>query len=215
MGEHTLAERFLFMPVALAARHFGVQPEEVRAEQNVLRIGEVRLPLETQPDGSGAFLVDLPDTADYFEENYISFRNIENGLFKPEQVRGKIVLIGQVIVGGGYADTWETARGRKFGVVLLSEVTQQILDGRSLVPAPKAWTLPAGADARAERRVPVLSAPRDARTRRASLLLAFIWAFFFFWIVRQRSRARAGAADGGGCRLAGRRHGPLAAQRRP
>ena len=66
--KHTLAERFLFMPVALAARHFGVTPEEVRAERNVLRIGDVRLPLETQPDGAGAFLVDLPDTADYFEE---------------------------------------------------------------------------------------------------------------------------------------------------
>ena len=182
--KHTLVERFLFMPVALAARHFGVKPEEVRAEQNALRIGDVRLPLETQPDGSGAFLLDLPDTADYFEENYISFRNVENGLFRPEQVRGKIVLIGQVIVGGGYADTWETARGRKFGVVLLSEVTQQILDGRGLIPAPKAWTCllvlmlaVSGA---------FLFYPGRALLGLGAhlLLLAFIWAFFFFAIVR-------------------------------
>jgi len=181
---HTLADRFLFMPVALAARHFGVKPEDVRAEQNVLRIGDVHLPLETQPDGSDAFLVDLPDTPDYFEENYISFLNVENGLFKPEQVRGKIVLIGQVIVGGGYADTWETARGRKFGVILLSEVTQQILDGRGLIPAPKAWTFLlvlmlalSGA---------FLFYPRHALLGFGAhlCLLAFVWAFFFLGIVR-------------------------------
>jgi len=181
--KHTLAERFLFMPVALAARHFGVKAEEVRAEGNVLRIGKVRIPLETQPDGSGAFLVDLPDTSAYFEKNYISFQNLVNGLFKPEQVRGKIVLIGQVIVGGGYADTWETARGRKFGVVLLSEITQQLLDGRSLIPAPKAWTFLlvlmlalSGA---------FLFYPRHAVLGLAAhlTLLAFIWAFFFFGMV--------------------------------
>ncbi len=182
--KHTLAERFLFMPVALAARHFGVKPEEVRAERNVLRIGEARFPLEAQPDGSGAFLVDLPDTRDYFEENYLSFRNVANGQFKPEQVRGKIVLIGQVIVGGGYADTWETARGRKFGVILLSEITQQLLDGRSLVPTPKPWTLllvlalaVSGA---------FLFYPRHAILGFGGhlLLLAFVWAVFFFGMAR-------------------------------
>jgi HD-GYP domain-containing protein (c-di-GMP phosphodiesterase class II)/CHASE2 domain-containing sensor protein len=187
--KHTLAERFPFMPVALVARHFGAKPEEVRAEQNVLRIGEASLPLETQPDGSGAFLVDLPDTPDYFGENYLSFRDVvsdpaANGHFKPEQVRGKIVLIGQVIAGGGYADTWKTARGRKFGVILLSEVTQQILDGRSLIPAPKAWTFlmvlmlaVSGA---------FLFYPRHAMIGLGAhlFLLAFIWAFFFLWIAR-------------------------------
>jgi HD-GYP domain-containing protein (c-di-GMP phosphodiesterase class II)/CHASE2 domain-containing sensor protein len=182
--KHTLSERFLFMPVALAARHFGVKPEEVRAEQEVLGIGKVRLPLETQPDGSGAFLVDLPDTSDYFGENYLTFRDVVNGHFKTEQVRGKIVLIGQVIVGGGYADTWETARGRKFGVILLSEITQQILDGRSLVPAPKAWTLLlvlmlalSGA---------FLFYPRHAMLGFGAhlVLLVFVWAFFFIWMVR-------------------------------
>ena len=182
--KHTLAERFLFMPVALAARHFGVKPEEVRAEGNVLRIGDARFPLEAQPDGSSALLVDLPDTRDYFEENYLSFRNVVNGLFKPEQVRGKIVVIGQVIVGGGYADTWETARGRKFGVVLLSEVTQQILDGRSLAPTPKSWTFLlvlmlaiVGA---------FLFYPRHAILGAGAhlLLLAFVWALFLFGMAR-------------------------------
>ena len=182
--KHTLAERFLFMPVALAARHFGVRPEEVRAEQNVLRIGDVRFPLETQPDGSGAFLVDLPDTRDYFEQDYVSFRDVVNGRFKPEQVRGKIVLIGQVIVGGGYADTWKTARGRKFGVVLLSEVTQQILDGRSLIATPKMWTVLltlalalSGA---------FLFYPRHAVLGLGAhlLLLGFVWAFFFLGLAR-------------------------------
>ena len=138
-----------------------------------------------------------------------------NGLFKPEQVRGKIVLIGQVIVGGGYADTWETARGRKFGVVLLSEITQQILDGRGLIPAPKAWTCLlvlmlalSGA---------FLFYPRHALLGLGAHLCSagVHLGVLLFRDGAARPRARAGAADGGGRRLAGRRHGPLAAPRRP
>lgn len=137
---HTMAERFTFLPVLLAARKTGVRPEEIRAEHGALRVGPLDgIALQPSPNGHDAFLLDLPETD--LSSDYISFRDVAKERFNREQVAGKAVIIGQVILGGGYSDVWNTARGRRFGVVILAGVAQQILDGRSLREVSPAITI--------------------------------------------------------------------------
>jgi HD-GYP domain-containing protein (c-di-GMP phosphodiesterase class II)/CHASE2 domain-containing sensor protein len=132
---HTLSERFLFLPVALAARHFGVPAEQVTSKGGTLALGPHALPLTRTADGREALILDLPHTT---LGNYVSYAEALRGRVSPDAVRGKTVIIGQVIHGApvGYPDVWNTPRGRKYGVIMLGEICQQLIDGRALREAP-------------------------------------------------------------------------------
>ena len=132
---HSLAERWLFMPVALAAAYRDVPPGSIERSDERLRIGSLNVPLEPNHNGQETFLLDPPITR--LDESFLSFKDVVEGRFRADMVSGKIVIIGQVIQGGGYADVYDTVRGRKYGVVVLAETVQQLLDGRFLRRTPR------------------------------------------------------------------------------
>lgn len=134
---HTMAERFVFLPALLVARILDVDPLSIRVEDGCLRIGHLIVPVRADGEGRESFLLDPP--ASDFALNYIPFSDLLEEQFDSDQIRGKVTLIGQVILGGGYSDVWNTPRGRKFGVVILAGAVQQVLDGRFLREVP-AWT---------------------------------------------------------------------------
>jgi HD-GYP domain-containing protein (c-di-GMP phosphodiesterase class II)/CHASE2 domain-containing sensor protein len=137
---HTLADRFTFLPLLLAARHMDTDQTEIREEDGDLHIGNHRaIPLQPATKEHDAFLLDLPESD--MTLDYISFTDVLKERFDRNRVSGKVVLIGQVILGGGYADVWNTAKGRRFGVVVLAGIVQQIIDGRFLREAPAIVTL--------------------------------------------------------------------------
>lgn len=133
---HSMADQFTFLPILLAAKHSGINPSEIVETEGSLKIGnDIHIPL-IQAGNHNAFLLDLPESDTSFE--YIPFSDVISEKFQRERIAGKTVLIGQVILGGGYADVWDTPSGRRFGVIVLANAVQQIIDGRFLriMPAP-------------------------------------------------------------------------------
>jgi len=147
---HNLKEWFLFAPIALATHRDGVElrlhggrggmPSRRgrRPEQMELVAGGRRLLLRTDSPRENSLILDLGHTD--LASGFLPYRALLAREFPEGMFDGKIVLVGWVAKGTPFADELDTTRGRKFGVFVLAETTQQIIDGRFIRPVGRAAT---------------------------------------------------------------------------
>jgi adenylate cyclase len=135
-ADSSTGDRYLFLAVQMAADYLGIQAATPMVRRN-FSYGPIRLPIGSD----GEVLIRYSGPAEKFR--YIPYHEVYNGDWKkrdPEMFRDKLVVVGRIST---LEDYHNTPRGMMYGVQIIAQTTQMILQRETITPvsagAQLAW----------------------------------------------------------------------------
>ena len=130
----SLTRRYLQLGVVAAGLHAGVRDLQPRYGRGVVVLGGWHVPVDEQ----GNMLINWqsPDAWDT-PGRLLTFSDLRNGRVTDEQIRGKIVLLGQTSPGLPNADQIATPFGPRYGLFAQGNIAEGIASERYVYPCPR------------------------------------------------------------------------------
>jgi HD-GYP domain-containing protein (c-di-GMP phosphodiesterase class II)/CHASE2 domain-containing sensor protein len=123
----SLSQRYLELGAAAAAEHLGLHAARPERRGATVRLDRLRVPC----DEHGDLLINWRRTSEWVQgRNLFRFSDLYRHRLTPEQVRGKVVLIGQVASGLPNADLVVTPFGTRFGLLGQADIAESVVTGR-------------------------------------------------------------------------------------